>query len=303
MHGQLMHALHGAGRQAEALNVYRRLRTGLVTELGVEPSAGLADLHRRILAGDPALLRTFTPAAATPGSGHAGRAGHADRTGQGSGAGPAHGAGRRSPQNPDSHPAGAAIPRQLPAKISHFTGRTAALAVLEEFLAAAGAGDQPLIALVGTAGVGKTALAVHWAHRIAGRYPDGCLYVNLRGFDPPQEPVTPEQAIRGFLQALGLPHNELPALFADQVGRYRSLAADRRLLVVLDNARDAEQVRELLPGNPACLTLVTSRDRLTGLVAVDGARPLRLDALPADLSDIGHPTAEKVGERLQSLDR
>ena len=154
--------------------------------------------------------------------------------------------------------------------------------MLEEFLAAAGEGDQPLIALVGTAGVGKTALAVHWAHRIADRYPDGCLYVNLRGFDPSQEPVTPEQAIRGFLQALGLPQQELPALFADQVGRYRSLAAERRLLIVLDNARDAEQVRELLPGNPACLTLVTSRDRLTGLVAVDGARPLRLDTLPAD---------------------
>ncbi|ACU73899.1 transcriptional regulator, SARP family [Catenulispora acidiphila DSM 44928] len=306
MHGQLMHALHGAGRQAEALTVYQRLRTGLVTELGVEPSAGLADLHRRILAGDPALIRTITPAGATQGpsrvigapdagqSGHSRESGESDHTAhtaQGSGADSAHGADHRRPQNPDPRaadaanpvtPANAVIPRQLPAKISHFTGRTAALAVLEEFLAAAGEGDQPLIALVGTAGVGKTALAVHWAHRIAYRYPDGCLYVNLRGFDPSQEPVTPEQAIRGFLQALGLPRQELPALFADQVGRYRSLAAERRLLIVLDNARDAEQVRELLPGNPACLTLVTSRDRLTGLVAVDGARPLRLDTLPAD---------------------
>ena len=253
MHGHLMHALHGAGRQAEALGVYQRLRSGLVAELGVEPSAGLADLHQRILAGDPALLRTATAAAAVQGSGREADSNHS-----------------------------VVIPRQLPPRISHFTGRTDPLAVLEEYLAAACAGDQPLIAVVGPAGVGKTALAVHWAHGIAERYPDGCLYVNLHGFDPSQQPMTPEQAIRGFLQALGLPQNELPASFADQIGRFRSLAAERRLLIVLDNARDAEQVRLLLPGNPACLTVVTSRDRLTGLVAVDGARPLRLAALPAE---------------------
>ena len=135
--------------------------------------------------------------------------------------------------------------------------------------------------LSGTAGVGKTALAVHWAHRVADRFPDGQLYVNLRGFDPTGAVVTPAEAVRGFLDALGVPPERIPADLPAQVGLYRSLLAGRRMLVVLDNARDAEQVRPLLPGSPAAWSLVTSRNQLAGLVAAEGAQPLTLDLLTA----------------------
>ena len=134
-------------------------------------------------------------------------------------------------------------------------------------------------AISGTAGVGKTALAVHWAHQAAGRFPDGQLYVNLRGYDPAQ-PVTPADALAGFLRSLGVAGQDIPAEEADRAARYRSLLAGRRMLVVLDNARSAEQIRPLLPGDPACAVVVTSRDALTGLVARDGARRLDLDLLP-----------------------
>jgi hypothetical protein len=131
----------------------------------------------------------------------------------------------------------------------------------------------------GTAGIGKAALAVHWAHQVADRFPDGQLYVNLRGFDPAGTPVTPTEAIRGFLGALGVPSAQVPAGVQEQAARYRSLVAGRRMLVPLDNARDAGQVRPLLPGSPGCLVVVTSRSRLLSLVAVEGAEPLSLDVL------------------------
>ena len=132
-------------------------------------------------------------------------------------------------------------------------------------------------AIGGTAGVGKTTLAVHWAHQVAGRFPDGQLYVNLRGFHPSGEPVAATDALRGFLDALGCPGRpgSRPAWTA-QAALYRSLMADRRMLVVLDNARDAEQVRPLLPGGPGCLVLVTSRSQLAGLAATEGAHQLTL---------------------------
>lgn len=171
----------------------------------------------------------------------------------------------------------AEVPRQLPADVAGFVGRAAPLRVMDA-LADGGGAAVVISAIAGTAGVGKTALAVHWAHRVAGRFPDGQLYVNLRGFDPGGTPVMPEVAVRGFLDALGVPPQRIPAGLDAQAALYRSRLAGKRVLVVLDNVRDAEQVRPLLPGTPGCLALVTSRDQLTGLVA-GGARPLPLDLL------------------------
>jgi tetratricopeptide (TPR) repeat protein len=132
-------------------------------------------------------------------------------------------------------------------------------------------------AVSGTAGVGKTALAVHWAHRVADRFPDGQLYVNLHGFDAGGTVLNPAEAVRGFLEALQVSAQRIPIGPAAQGALYRSLLTDRRMLVMLDNARDAEQVRPLLPGAPGCLVVITSRNQLAGLVATEGARPLMLD--------------------------
>jgi DNA-binding winged helix-turn-helix (wHTH) protein/tetratricopeptide (TPR) repeat protein len=177
------------------------------------------------------------------------------------------------------------VPAQLPLAVRVFTGREQELARLEAVLAGTGDGGSAgpaaviISALSGTAGVGKTALAVHWAHRIAHRYPDGQLYVNLRGFDPSGAVLDPAEAIRGFLAAFRVPAERIPSGLAEQAALYRSVLAGKRALVVLDNARDAEQVRPLLPGSPGCLALVTSRMRLTPLVAVEGAHPVALDLL------------------------
>jgi tetratricopeptide (TPR) repeat protein len=127
--------------------------------------------------------------------------------------------------------------------------------------------------------VGKTTLAVRWAHQVAGRFPDGQLYVNLRGFDPAGPPVAPGQAIRGFLEALSVPAGQLPGSLDAQAGLYRSLLAGQRMLILIDNARDVSQVRPLLPGSAGCLVLITSRERLTGLIAAEAAVPVTLDVL------------------------
>jgi len=175
------------------------------------------------------------------------------------------------------------VPRQLPADVAGFVGRAGALRVLDALAAERGGGrGSAVAAVIGTAGVGKTSLAVHWAHRAAGHFPDGQLYVNLRGFAPDERVVGPTEAIRGFLDALGVPKDRVPAGLGPRTGLYRSLLADRRVLVLLDNARDAEQVRPLLPGGGRCLTLVTSRSRLTGLVAAEAAVPVGLDVLADD---------------------
>jgi tetratricopeptide (TPR) repeat protein/transcriptional regulator with XRE-family HTH domain len=173
------------------------------------------------------------------------------------------------------------IPRQLPAAVPHFTGRAAEIKALTSLLDTAVEVDRTvkIPAIAGTAGVGKTALAVYWAHQVADRFPDGQLYVNLRGFDLSDEPVPPAEAIRGFLDALGVPPAQIPTTAQAQAGLFRSLLAGRSVLIVADNARDAAQVRPLLPGNPACLVVVTSRSQLAGLVAADGASPLVLDVL------------------------
>jgi DNA-binding SARP family transcriptional activator/Tfp pilus assembly protein PilF len=257
--GQLILALHRCGRQAEALRWFDLTRQYLADELGADPSPPLAALHQQILRADQSLAAPGPAARLT-----------------------------------------APVPRELPADVSAFTGRAAELAELDRLLGApaaaaapgsvqagpvqAGPGRAPaavISAVSGTAGVGKTALAVHWAHRAASRFPDGQLYVNLRGYDPAR-PVTAADALAGFLRALGVPGPDIPPGQDERAARYRSLLAGKRMLVVLDNAGQAEQVRPLLPGTPGCSVVVTSRDALAGLVARDGAARLELDLLPLD---------------------
>ncbi|GIJ66993.1 tetratricopeptide repeat protein [Virgisporangium ochraceum] len=175
-------------------------------------------------------------------------------------------------------------PAQLPMAVRGFAGRAEELDRLDALLHGTAPGAAPstvvISAVSGAPGVGKTSLAVHWAHRIADHFPDGQLYVNLRGFDPGCAAMEPAEAVRGFLDALGV--DRVPPGLDAQIALYRSTLAGRRVLIVLDNARDAGQVRPLLPGTPGCLVIVTSRDRLTPLVAAEGAHPLPLDLLSDD---------------------
>ncbi len=231
----LIQALCLAGRTAEALDWYAQFRRRLVDELGSEPNAELRRLHQAMLTGE-----MDRPAVVV----------------------------RPVPPPP---------PAQLPLDMYGFVGRQSELIYLDTIMAKAS--EQPTAVIVsavsGPAGVGKTALVVHWAHQVADRFPDGHLYVNLRS----NSPMAPAEALRGFLEALGVPAERLSTTVHAQAALYRSMLAGRRMLVLLDDAASVEQVRPLLPGAAGCLAVITSRERLTGLVASDGAQPLTLDVL------------------------
>jgi len=201
------------------------------------------------------------------------------------------------------------VPAQLPADVEVFTGRSQELAELDRLLArtaetaaaarVTGRNSTAVVisAVSGTAGVGKTALALRWAHQVRGQFPDGQLYVNLHGFDP-EQPLPAADALAGFLRALGLAGQNIPAEVEERAAAYRSLLDGRRMLVVLDNASSVEQVRPLLPGAASCVVLVTSRDSLAGLVARHSARRLDLDLLP--LEDAVALLAALIGGRVQA---
>ncbi|HZM80441.1 MAG TPA: BTAD domain-containing putative transcriptional regulator [Candidatus Limnocylindrales bacterium] len=188
---------------------------------------------------------------------------------------------------------GRMVPRQLPAPARHFVGRDCAQADLDR-LAESSTEAVMLAVIHGTGGIGKTALAVRWAHRAAARFPDGQLFVNLRGFDPAGEPMNPAEAVRGFLDALCVPAERIPVGLDAQASLYRTMLSGRRMLIVLDNARDVDQVRPLLPGSRGCMAIITSRHELTGLVAVEGAQPLTLDLLTA--GEARHLLASHLGQ-------
>lgn len=231
--GQLMLALHRCGRSSEALERYGRLRQSLVEQLGCEPGAAVAELHRRILADDPSLVV---------------------------GTGPV--------------PVAGPVPRQLPVPPRGFCGRAAQLATLDDH-------REGVAVVTGPGGIGKTWLVRQWAQLRRAEFPDGQLYADLRGFDPVEAPRPGTVVLRGFLVALGVRPDAVPADPEEQAGLYRSLLSGKRFLVVLDNVRDSEQAKRLL-GPPGCTTLLTSRRELPGLLAAHGARRLALPPFSRD---------------------
>ncbi|RSM68222.1 hypothetical protein DMB66_13655 [Actinoplanes sp. ATCC 53533] len=239
----LLRALHSAGRSAGALERYATIRRRLGDDLGTEPGPELQQVHQAILCGDPdPVPRPATPAAVVRTRG---------------------------------------VPAQLPADVGAFTGREREQLVLDAVVTRQAAGSStsmPIVAISGTAGVGKTALAVHWGHRVAARFPDGQIYLDLRGYDP-AEPVSAADALVRLLTAVGVSDRLIPPEVDERAARYRTEIAGRRMLIVLDNTSSVEQVRPLLPGSSSCMVIVTSRDTLAGLVALHSARRIELDLL------------------------
>lgn len=262
---QLMLALYRSGRQRDAIGRYQFIRQRLRAELGNEPGPELRQLYQQILRQDPALTRPARQESEAI-------------------------AATQAPLETDAGP-----PAQLPSDISGFVGRETELRLLDQVLADHGDGTSAVSITVisGGGGVGKTALAIHWAHRVRQRFPHGQLYVNLRGFDPAGQALSREAALRILLELLQVPPERIPASMEAQAGLYRSQLANKRMLILLDNARDVEQVRPLLPGAGGCLVVVTSRNSLEGLVATEGARPVALDVV--DSADALHLLTRRLG--------
>ncbi|MEU8868731.1 AfsR/SARP family transcriptional regulator [Streptomyces umbrinus] len=299
LQARLILMLAATGHQAEALEVYRTVRARLADDLGVQPGPELQAAQRRVLAqtyvwdgsaptevtrsADHTSADARTEPAGTgresesAGSGREGESASSSREVEG-----AEAAGAAEPFGQDHRMSPVVPPAQLPAKLPSFTGRLDELARFRGLLPGSSASAVVIGVIGGMAGVGKTALAVHWAHQVADGFPDGQLYVDLRGFHPSGTVMSPAEAIRSFLGALGVPAQRVPAGLDAQAALYRSLLARRRVLIVLDNARDTEHVRALLPGAPGCLVVVTSRHQLYGLVAAEGAYSLTLDVLGED---------------------
>ncbi|MFC9876188.1 AfsR/SARP family transcriptional regulator [Nocardia salmonicida] len=256
--GALMLALYQSGRQADALRAYRDVRQHIRTDLGVEPTSSLQRLHQRLLVGDPDLAASPSAAQRTVPTKRV-----ADLT-----------------KPLASRP----TPAQLPHALSDFAGREAEIRHLDALLDDDVGLEKGLViaAITGTAGIGKTSLVAHWAHRIRDRFPDGQLYIDLRGFDPAEPLIQPAEAIRHFLHALGVSPAVLPTDLDRQAALYRGLLDGRRMLIILENATDAAQVRPLLPGGPGCLAVVTSRNSMVSLVAVNGAQAVNLNLLTVE---------------------
>jgi DNA-binding SARP family transcriptional activator len=267
--GQLLRALAGAGRPAEAIREYHRAREILAAELGVDPSPDLQGLYRQLLQAD----RHAVAAGESPG---APRPQPQIPRQQGEAADPDRPAGHKR------ETAARRVPHRLPADTRVFTGRQPELGRLLALAGAASGSDGPgtvvISAIDGMAGIGKTALAVHAAHRLAGRFGDGQLFIDLHGYTQGYPPRTASQALETFLLALGVPPQQIPEDAEERAALYRERLAGTRTLIVLDNAADEAQVRPLIPGRTGCLILVTSRRKLKSL---DDSHALALDVLPA----------------------
>ncbi|MCW2877566.1 MAG: putative AfsR-like transcriptional regulator [Sphaerisporangium sp.] len=278
LRAQLMLALYRTGRQADALESYREGRRTLVEELGLEPGAELVALHEAILRAD----RSLEPIVV-------------ENTG---------------PETARLFP----IPAQLPSDIADFIGRDDELAEFDRLLdRRLDRGVPAFLGVTGMGGIGKTGLAIRWAHRVAHRFDDGQLYVDLRGYTEHIEPLSPHTVIDRFLRALGIPGTRVPDDLDERSSLLRSTLAQRRVLIVLDNAHNSAQVRPLLPGSPTCAVIITSRDSLDGLVSQESAQVVRLSILPtsdalAVLAEVagaswlrGDPAAARLSELCNGL--